>query len=457
MNLIVVKIGGSILRDSEDVNRISSVLENKIREFNGRVIVVVSAFKGVTNKLIEGLYQREKIVDIASEVADTYIRVLSKISSRTNFEEAFRNISRLSDELFRISWSLRVIDEVTPRLYDYVLSFGERMSAQIIAAALRERNINAKAFTSGEMGLITNDNFMEAEVIEDLSSKMVRSRISEVIDNKLIPVITGFIAQTRDGRITTLGRGGSDYTATIFGKFLEAENVYLYTDVDGIKSGDPKIIRDTSTISRLSIDEAIELAQVGGKRFHPRTFEPLYGCKTKVVVTDINETSKTEVYGTCEGEEKVKAVAVISPLSLISIQGTKMVGRVGTAAEVMRSAQLANVNILAISQPISETSIYLVVRSEDKEKLKRSIEDNVIGKGIARDVEFNEAGAVNLIGCGLRNPIKMGEIISLIKNREIFMVSKGLKGVSITLITSLGEEVSLAQELHDKVIKNGQN
>jgi Aspartokinases len=172
-----------------------------------------------------------------------------------------------------------------------------------------------------------------------------------------VVVVPGFIGTTPEGKYTTIGRGGSDYSATVIAKALNVKEVRLVTEVPGIMTGDPRKFKGAKTIPRLSLEEAVELSQLGAKRLHPKTFDPVFDTDIEVYVEGLYDEGFTVVKGSCTPSDVLKGIAVVEGLTLIDVESTRMVGRIGSAAAVMTEAQKANVNIIAMSQPASETSI----------------------------------------------------------------------------------------------------
>ncbi|TRM80621.1 aspartate kinase, partial [Sulfolobus sp. F3] len=290
----------------------------------------------------------------------------------------------------RIAWSIRVLDEVTPRVRDYVLSFGERMATILLSSILRSNGIEAEGIPYPI--LITDSNYGEANVIEDLSRKETLNVISNVKSNVI--VIPGFIGKTIDGRYTTLGRGGSDYTATLFGKLLGMNEVRLITEVPGIMTGDPKKFPNAKTIPRLSLEEAIELSQLGAKRLHPRTFDPLFDTSIKVFVESLYEDGFTIIDGKCDSNDGLKGISLLDNLKLITVESTKIVGKIGSAAKITTEAKETGVNIISISQPASETTIQLAVDSTSASRLLNRLEE--LKGSLVKNVEVKDIDVVGI-------------------------------------------------------------
>ena len=441
----VIKIGGSIQKDEKDYELILEKLRKEI-DNNDKNIIVTSAIKNVTNQLLEIIKNMDKSMDIITDIYDKHIRLLSKLSNGIEFEKTFKEISKLSDELYKIAWSIRVIDEVTPKVKDYILSFGERFAVALLSAFLRSNGISATYIS--EPILVTDENFGEANVLFSQSKENLLKKIDGIKENVII--VPGFIGKSMNNKYTTIGRGGSDYSATVIGKILGVKEVKLITEVPGIMTADPKKIPEAKTIPRLSLEEAIELSQLGAKKLHPRTFDPIFNTDIKVVIEGLYEEGSTVIEGSCTKEDTLKGIATKNNLELITIESTNIVGKIGSAAAIMSEARNANVNIIAISQPVSETVIQLVIDSEDKNRLMERLTKL---SDLIEDIQSRRVSAISIVGCGLRNKEISSKVISKASPFDPLFISRGLKGVSLTFIVDEKDENGLAKELHEAVLE----
>ncbi|MEM4139181.1 MAG: aspartate kinase [Sulfolobaceae archaeon] len=420
-------------------------MDEYYKKYN-KIYIVVSAIKDVTNNLLSAIYEPERAMDIITEIYDRHVKILSKFTNGKIFESSFRELSKLVDELYKVMWSVRVIDEITTRVKDYILSFGERMSVVLLSAILKNYGFDVEGKI--DPPFITDENYGEANVIENLTLKNLEN--IKNLKNKIV-VLPGFIGKSIHSKFTTLGRGGSDYTATLLGKLIGSKEVRLITEVPGIMTADPKKFKNARTIPRLSLEEAIELSQLGAKKLHPRTFEPLFGVNMKVIIEGLYEPGFTVVEGECSKEDTLKGIAKLEDLVMINIESMKMVGRVGSAATIFSEAKNAGVNIIAISQPASETSIQVVVKKSDAELLVKSLQN--LQSVLIKDITLTDVEAVSVVGCGLKFNEVNKEVMKVISQYEIQFLSRGLKNTSITFITNKEEGDKLANELHEVVLK----
>lgn len=437
----VLKIGGSILKDDKDLQ----LIVEKVREYSkvDKVAIVVSATKNTTNELISASESREKATEIVNRIYEKHVNLLSKIAEGRLFENGFREISVMSDEMFKIAWSLKVLDEATPRIRDYLISFGERLSTVIVSTALLAGGL--KSSHHPDPVIITDENYGEANVLGELTEKEVRE-----VDMSSIPVLPGFIGRSVNGRITTLGRGGSDYSATIIGKFLGASQVRLITEVPGIMTGDPRKFEGAKTIESLSLIEAVELAHLGAKRLHPKTFEPVFNTPMNVIVEGLYDPGETVIQEKCSMCPGVKGVAVLDKLTSVKVESVRIVGKIGAAATIMTEAQRAGVNLISISQPASETTISLIVDSTSRERLLEKLRE--LEGSLVKDIDTEDVAAVSAVGCGLKEPKTFKRLLGIASSYNLFSISRGLENSSATFIINKLEGDELAKEIHKVVV-----
>ncbi len=401
--------------------------------------------KGVTDKLIMG-FERIEVSPI-NEVIQKHNDVLEHLGKDPYVEK----IKELLKELYNIFQAYKKLGIKEKIIHDMIVSYGERLSINILASVLAKNGNLAAPLYGRQAGIVTNERYGEA-VPTKYSCTLVRSKMGNYIKNNVIPVIAGFIGETSSGRLTTMGRGGSDFTATYIGKCVRAGEVHLVTDIEGIMTGDPRFFDNVERIPVLSYDEAIELAYLGGKKFHPKTFEPLR--ETSIVTRVFSlETDKGTVIVKNWRDPPLKAVTLINNLEIIMIKGAGMVGRLGTAAEIMRVFSEGGINIMAISQPISETSINLVVRRGSIKKIKDKL-DELVNIGFIREYDvLKDTASASLIGYGLRNPKLIGDMVGVLKGHDVFMLAKGPMEVSLSVVASENEAKSIAGMYHDIVVE----
>src|SRR5579871_304250 len=275
--LRVMKFGGTSVGDATCMGKVVEIILSASREFD--LAVVVSAMSGVTNKLVEAASQAEagnveRVNEILRQLRarhDTALKTL--IQSPVEQKRISVRMDALFEEAERLCKGTIFLRELTPRVRDAISSLGERLSVPLIAAALQQAGVASEAIEATEL-VVTDSSHGAADPWLDLTRERCETRLLPLVRNGIVPIVTGFIGSTSEGVLTTLGRGGSDYSATILGAALAADDVEIWTDVDGILTADPRLVPTACTISEVSYREAAELAYFGAKVLHPKTLRP---------------------------------------------------------------------------------------------------------------------------------------------------------------------------------------
>src|SRR3989304_4944196 len=242
-----MKFGGKSVATGENIRRLANIGADNVKK-DYRIVVVVSALAGVTNQLVEEAEQAKKknekqIHELTKKLVEKHVAAVTKaIENKRIQKEVEQVIKKTVDELEKVLTGICYVGELTSQSKDYVLSFGERLSAPIVWGALRDVKLQTQYFTGKEAGIVTDSNFGKPRPLMNATTHQLKERIEPLLEKRVIPVVAGYIAATQDGVTTTLGRGGSDYTATLVGAALAADEVWVWTDVDGIMTADPKII-----------------------------------------------------------------------------------------------------------------------------------------------------------------------------------------------------------------------
>lgn len=260
--MIVMKFGGTSVGSAANIQNLKTIVErNKSR----KPVIVVSAVSEITDMLIKAAYEVPKNqFSQYNNIVKRHKELLHELDLAENLvDEELENLNKCLNEI-------ALLGELTKKTLDYIMSFGERMSCKIVTMYLNNHGTRAKAFNSWDIGLRTDSNFGCANVLQ----KSLTTVRANLLDINEIPVVTGFLGKDKNGEVTTLGREGSDLTASLIGSALNAEEIQIWTDVDGLMTTDPKIIKEAKTIDRISFEEAAELAFFGAKVLHPKTIEP---------------------------------------------------------------------------------------------------------------------------------------------------------------------------------------
>ncbi|MCK9581686.1 MAG: aspartate kinase [Methanoregula sp.] len=455
---LLMKFGGTSVADAHCIKRVVDILEEHHK--NGdEVAVVVSAQRGVTDQLIE-VAQALPTAKDSSAIAPL-IQSLSK-RHMTTLEGAAPDYipevgADLEDKLINLQNILLAIynlRELTPRSRDHIVSYGERLLAPILGAALRQRGIATTVMDGCEAGILTTPQHGESTSLPE-SDERIQRRVGLLL-KKEIPVIMGFMGCTREGVLTTLGRSGSDYSASIIGAGIDADEIWIWTDVDGIMTCDPRVIRDARVIPSLSYLEVMELSYFGAKVMHPRSIEP---AMRKNILVRVKNTFNPTHPGTMivrNGQRHhrvVKALTYIDRVAAININGAQMIGRPGVAKAIFTILADHDVNVMMISQGSSEANISLIV---DEAHLPPAVTalSELMKKGIVREVSHNhDVCAVAVVGAGMAGAPGTGGRIFTSLGKEgvnVMMISQGSSEANISFVVSQGDGPRAVRVLHDE-------
>ncbi|MDQ3065204.1 MAG: aspartate kinase [bacterium] len=462
--MIIMKFGGTSVGSAERIRGVAKIVAS---ERSKQPIVVVSALSQVTNTLVELAALAAK-GDRANKI-HIGIERLRKIHTDTIFElqleptimELLMEVveSKLAN-LSEILNSISALGELTPRGSDLIISFGERLSIHIVAAALTQNGMPATPIEATEL-IVTDNEFGNAQPKLAISKRHAKSILQPIVDKGVTPVITGFIGATSSGFMTTLGRGGSDYSATIIGYCLDASEVWIWTDVDGVMTADPRCIPSARTIAQLSYNEAAELSYFGAKVLHPKTMAP---AALSSIPIFIKNTLNPSMIGTVITDKATvhpngaKALTVLSQLSLISIQGKGMQGEYGTAAKVFGALADEKINVFFISQASSENNISLITDRLDGKRavsaLKLVLTNELRTKKLESIHEQSNVSMIAVVGEGMRNHTGIaGRIFMALGNGNIniIAIAQGSSERNISLVVNNAQAKDALQCIHDEL------
>jgi bifunctional aspartokinase / homoserine dehydrogenase 1 len=375
--LRIMKFGGTSVADASCIQKVSEIIRAASKESD--IVVVISAMSGVTNKLIEAAVQseggsREAVARIFTELRKQHGAALTAL---VDSDSKRNRIGQLMQELFREGERLcegtMLLHELTPRVRDAISSLGERLSAPLLAATLDESGLPSQCVEATEL-VVTDSYHGGAEPLMDLTRERSLARLQPLIQQGVVPVVTGFIGATEDGVLTTLGRGGSDYSATILGRAVDADEVIIWTDVDGLLTADPRLVPDACLISEISYLEAAELAYFGAKVLHPKTLHPV---RQQGIPLRIRNTFAPEKLGTkitpagATNGGGVTALAAVTDAAMITISGPGLLGVQDVLGRTFATTTAVRTDVLLISQSSLQNDICLVVSSSHA---KRTLE-----------------------------------------------------------------------------------
>jgi aspartate kinase len=458
---IVMKFGGTSVATGENIRRVANIVADSVKK-DRRVIVVVSALSGVTNQLVEEAEQAKKkdekqIQEFTKNLVDKHTAVAAKAIMNAGIrKEVAQVIEKTVDELEKVLTGICYVGELTPQSKDYVMSFGERLSAPIVWGALRDLKLQTGCFTGKEAGIVTDANFGEASPLMNVTTHQVKMRLEPLIEKKVTPVVTGYIAATQDGVVTTLGRGGSDYTATILSVALSADEVWIWTDVDGIMTADPKIVPSAKMLPELSYGEAAEMAIFGAKAMHPSALEPVIEARIPVRIRNV---FNPENHGTliADGQEAksaevVKAVAMIRDVAMINLKGAAMVGAPGSYSKVFDVMGKNNINIMMVSTAVSEANISLVIRRSLLGRALSTLEIALLGRGLVNEITSeDDVCVIAAMGANMKGTLGVASRIFTAmaqKRINIRMIAQGSSELNISFVVKEKDGEAAVRAIH---------
>ncbi len=448
----ILKFGGSSIADSKRIENVISILKTYD---NQKVVIVFSAFQGVTDNLILAgrlaMQQNPDYNKVLSDLIDRHTKIVCRLNNKRNSLKIRKHISNIFSNLENVLKGVYLLKELTPRTLDCIMSFGEILSCTIICHTLNARKFVSEYLQADKL-IVTDSNFNNARVNFDKTNENIRKYFAR---HKKVQIITGFIGANENNEITTLGRGGSDYTAAIFGAALNAKEIQIWTDVDGILTADPKKVQESFPLKAVTYEEAMELSHFGAKVIHPPTIIPALNKRIKI---RIKNTFNPHYRGTVilEREEgikfKIKGISSIDEVSLLRIQGGGMVGVTGIASRLFSSLARKDINIILITQASSEHSICAAVLPQYSKDAKSIIEEEfkleISQQKISRVVVDNELSIIAVVGEGMKEtPGVAGKVFDAL----------GKNGINILAIAQGSSELNISLVIEKKYLKKAIN
>lgn len=395
--LQVMKFGGTSVGDAACIARAAQIIAGAARE--GACLAVVSAMSGVTNRLIDAARRAEAgdgsagfeiLRGLQTQHYDALEKLVSDEQMRTSISEELEEVLSEGKRLFEGTALLR---ELTPRTLDAISSVGERLSAPLVAGAVWQLGVRSEAVEATDV-IVTDGFHGGAEPQMDATRQESEAALRPMLNEGIVPIVTGFLGATTEGVLTTLGRGGSDYSATILGAALSAEEVIIWTDVDGVLTADPRLVADARTIPEISYREAAELAYFGAKVLHPKTLNPVVQAAIPVWIKNSFAPEKQGTKITPLGQSiggGVKALTAIQDVALISVGGPGIVGLPDVVGRTFSTTAEVRANVLLISQSSSQNDICFIVSAADA---KRTVE--ALRKEFAQDVAHEKVEHITI-------------------------------------------------------------
>lgn len=450
--MIVMKFGGTSVGDAAAMDNAIKIIS---RQLERSPVVVLSAIAGATNRLLEiaGLAGRglaDEAVSLLEEERQRHLDLAEALLNerrgkiRAEIDAHFEQASNLVK-------GLSILRELTPRSLDAIASYGERLSTLIISAAMLERNIRAQLLDARSI-VITDDSFTRANPLLDEIEQRARAALLPPLESGLVPVTQGYIGATRDGITTTLGRGGSDYTAALLGAALNAEEIQIWTDVDGMLTADPRLVPSARRIKVLSFAEASELAYFGAKVLHPSTIQPAIRRNIPVRIfnshrPDAGGTLITSQITPSRGD--IKAIACKRGITMINVYSTRMLMAYGFMKKIFDVFDRYHTPVDLVST--SEVSVSITVDSRDHlDEIVREL------GGFARvTVEDNKA-IVCVVGEQLKfTPGIAGRVFKTIEDINVYMISQGASEINLSFVVDEEQAQRVVAALHQEFFPEG--
>lgn len=457
--MIVLKFGGTSVGSVDNIRKTLSIVAEYQQE-GKNFAVVVSAMSGVTNQLIDmsklAEAGDEQYLEIFKQVEQKHFDVIKELLTAQGQSDVFLKVKQLLNALEDVLHGVFLLNELSNRALDFILSHGERLSASIVAAAGKEQGLPTEYCDAVQI-IRTDSKFGSARVDFDITNLLVKQYFEK---HKGIQIVTGFVASNARGLTTTLGRGGSDYSASIIAAALDADNVEIWTDVDGVMTTDPRKVKDAFSLKRLSYQEAMELSHFGAKVIYPPTLQPVF---SKRIPIWIKNTFNPSFPGTLIGDESnlvndspVKGISSINDVAIINLQGSGMVGVTGTSSRIFEALGNAGVNIILITQASSEHSICLAVAPDDELKAKYALETTFhyeIADGKLDPILIERGlSIIALIGDNMANvPGVAGTMFSALGQNGINIraIAQGSSERNISVVIEQTETTKALNALHD--------
>jgi aspartate kinase len=467
MQTLTMKFGGTSVGSPEAIASVAGIVGDEGARGN-RVIVIVSAMSGVTDALITSMQEaaagnKWAYLSCAQKLRDRHDEAVNLLTSPgKDRDNVINEVGALMNQHTELCQAVNILGEATPRIIDAVVSFGERMSSRVVAAALRHQGINAVAYDASQF-IVTDDRYGGASVQWDETQANIENKLLPAMESGIVPILTGFIGGTRDGHVTTLGRGGSDYSGAIFAACTNSDELIIWTDVDGVMTTDPRIDRRARVLPYVSYQEVGELAFYGAKVLHPKTVQPILN---KGIPLRVRNTFNPKHEGTLIGpngqpsETVIKAVTCVRNVSLLTVSGKGMIGVPGIAGRTFLAAAKAGTNILMISQASSEQNFCFVVMDDHAQAAKQAIESELAAEIARQDVDgvdvLSDVAIVTSVGAGMRGtPGIAGRIFTVMVGNgvNVIAIAQGASECSISFVVDEDNLQKAVVSLHDLALE----
>ncbi len=468
---LVMKFGGTSVGSAQAITQTVDIIQNARTDWD-RVVVVTSAMSGVTNILLDCALNAAKgnlqpLLNAERALKENHEKVARELIANPDRLEVVRQeTAQLTTTFVDLCRAINVIGEASPRALDAVASLGERWSVRLLAAVCQEKGLPSQFVESTNL-IVTNNNFQNAHPDMEASAKAIHSVLEPYLAEGIVPIVTGFIGATPDGVITTLGRGGSDYSASLLGALLPADDIWIWTDVDGVMTADPHLVPDAHTIPEISYEEIAELAYYGAKVLHPKAVRPVIeaGIGLRICNTFNPSNPGTRLIinhqngRAAKVDRVIKAVTAIRKQRLVTVEGRGMLGVPGVAARAFGAVASTGTSVPLITQASSEQSICFAVPGETSDAVLQAIKKTFALELVNRDIDrvwaTDDVSIITIVGAGTHDtPGVAGLIFHKLGEYRInvLAIAHGSSDVSISLVVASKDDEQAVRALHELIV-----
>ena len=444
--MIVMKFGGTSVMDPAAIQRACSIVQGRV---DRKPVVIVSAMSKVTDQLLAmgraaGSGDREQALQLSQALRDRHYDTARQLLGPASYDQFHCTLEQEFDTLDELLRGIAAVGELSPRTSDYVVSYGERLSSKMCAAAFSAMGVNSALVDAREVMITDGQHTKAVPQVAEIDAR-TQAIMGPLLDSGCVPVVGGFIGATKDGVQTTIGRGGSDYSAALFGAALNAETIEIWTDVDGMMTTDPNICRDAHRIKVISFEEAAELAYFGAKVLHPATVLP--AIRKNIPVRVLNSRNP-ENEGTLivarapQSRSTFKAIAAKKGITIVDVAATRMLMAHGFLRQIFEVFDRHRCSIDVVAT--SEVSVSMTVDST------QALPQITAELQKIADVHYKERNAiVCLVGENIREkPGIAAQVFTALDNINVRMISQGASEINITFVIDEAAVPEAIRRLH---------
>lgn len=461
MRIRTMKFGGTSVGDPQAILRTSQLVKDSVDE-GYAVAVVVSAMSGVTDLLLRAARAAEQgdqdsFRAIRMQLLTRHLQALAACVPGAERESIGEEISALLDYLLRLCEAVAVLGELTTRGRDAIVALGERMSHRIVAGCLRGLGVDAEAVEATRL-IVTDDVFGSASPLMEPTRERAREVLLPMLEAGKVPVVTGFIGATRSGVTTTLGRGASDFSVSILGACLDSEEIWIWTDVDGVMTADPRVVPEARSLSEITYAEAGELAYFGAKVLHPKTMLPALN---RGIAIRTKNTFNPQHPGTLitasapPARQGVRGITAMKGLAVVTVEGRGMLGVPGIAAKVFSAVAREGISVLMFSQSSSEQNICFVVSASLADQARRALEAEFVLERSRQDIDEirvdGEMAVVAVVGAGMKGtPGIASRVFTALANEgiNVIAIAQGSSENNLSFVIAEGDMEVAVRSVH---------